>query len=89
MANREDLQEWVIEAIRAHGGQARIVEICKHIWRQHQDDLRSSRDLLYTWQYDVRWAGQKLRDRGVLKPVKGKKNLPWELSSNRRPRPVR
>lgn len=39
MATREDLQEWVIEALRALGGKARIVQICKHIWDHHESDL--------------------------------------------------
>jgi len=80
MATREDLQEWVVLALRKHGGSARIVEICKHIWENHERELRTSGDLLYTWQYEVRWAGQRLRNSGVLKPVHGSKNLPWELA---------
>ena len=33
MATREDLQEWVIEALRALGGKAHIVQIFKYIGR--------------------------------------------------------
>lgn len=80
MATREDLQEWVIEALRALGGRGRIVQICKHIWDKHESDLRSSGNLMYTWQYDVRWAGQVLRNKGVLKSVDGSRNQPWELA---------
>ena len=35
--------------------------------------------MLYTWQYDVRWAAQSLRDEGKLKPVNNRRDLPWEL----------
>ncbi len=80
MATREDLQEWVIQALRALGGQARIVHICKHIWENHEAELQASGDLLYTWWYDVRWAGQTLRNTGQLKPVHGSRNRPWELA---------
>jgi hypothetical protein len=80
MATREDLQDWVVEALREHGGRARIVQICKHIWSHHKAELRASGDFLYTWQYDTRWAGKHLRDRGVLKPVHGSRNLPLELA---------
>jgi hypothetical protein len=80
MVTREDLQEWVIEALRALGGKARIVDICKYIWEKHESDLRKSGDLMYTWQYDVRWAGQVLRNKKVLKAFDGNRNLPWELA---------
>jgi|SRR6266545_5683432 len=80
MATREDLQEWVIEVLRALGGKARIVEICKYIWEKHESDLRHSRDLMYTWEYDVRWAGQVLRNKKVLKAFNGNRNLPSGLA---------
>lgn len=80
MATREHLQVWVIDALVALGGSGRIVQICRHIWDNHEADLRASGDLLYTWQYDVRWAGQKLRDTGRLKPVHGSRSRPWELA---------
>jgi hypothetical protein len=34
------LSKWIVEALKAHGGSASIVEICKHIWRHHESDLR-------------------------------------------------
>ena len=53
MPTRDDLCEWVIEALRAHNGRARIVAICKHIWEHHERELKRSGDLFYTWQYDM------------------------------------
>ena len=79
MATRDDLCDWVIEALKANGGRARIVEICKHIWEHHESDLRKSGDLFYTRQYDVRWAGQKLRDDGTLMTAYGNRNASWAL----------
>lgn len=35
--------------------------------------------MLYTVQYDVRWAAQSLRNEGKLKPVNNRRDLPWEL----------
>jgi len=61
MANRNDLQEWVYEAVKSNGGTASVVEVAKHIWEQHEDELKASGDLFYTWQYDMRWAADKLR----------------------------
>ena len=67
---RVELPDLVIEALKALGGKARIVPICKYIWENHQEALSNSGDLFYTWQYDVRWAGQQLRDSGILdKPL--------------------
>lgn len=80
MATREDLQDWVIEVLQKHGGSARVFDVCKYIWDTYENELKRSGRLLYTWQYDVRWAAQKLRDSGVMKPVHGSKSRPWELA---------
>lgn len=82
MATREKLCEWVIEAIRFHGDRAYIIDISKYIWNRYSQELGDSGDLFYTWQYDLRWAGQVLRGKGVLKPIlkeDRKKRLPWIL----------
>ena len=80
MSKREDLKPWVINALSAHGGRATIIEVCRHIWEHHEDELKSSGDLFYTWQYDVRWAAQALRDNGTLRSVQGSRSRPWELA---------
>lgn len=36
--------------------------------------------MLYTWQYDIRWAAQQLRNEGTLKLVNRCRDLPWELA---------
>ena len=66
MAGREDLQRWVLEAVDAHGGEALVIDIHKYVWRHHEKELRDSGDLFFTWQYEIRWAGQILRDEGLL-----------------------
>ena len=80
MSKREDLKPWVIDALRAHGGSATIIEVCQYIWEHHEGELKSSGNLFYTWQYDVRWAAQTLRDNGTLRPVQGSRFRPWELA---------
>ena len=80
MATRESLKEWVVEALRAKGGSASIAEICKHIWQSHEPEIRNSGDLLYKWQYDMRWAGQVLRNSGVLQPKSRGDQGPWRLA---------
>ncbi len=80
MAQRSTLMDWVKEALVAHGGQANIVQISKHIWENHEAELRKSEDLFYTWQYDFRWAAQKLRKKKIMKSVAASPKGIWELA---------
>ena len=80
MASRLDLQEWVVQALRSKGGRATIVEAAKHIWEHHEVELRASGDLFYTWQYDMRWACTRLRERKIVKPAESLDRGLWELN---------
>jgi hypothetical protein len=62
------MESWIVEALQALGGEGSIARICEQVWRSHETDLRRSGDLFYTWQYDIRWAAQRLRDQRVLVP---------------------
>jgi hypothetical protein len=66
MSYKEELKEWVLDAIDAHSGAADVVQVARHIWQNHEADLQAAGDAFYTWQYDMRWAAQALRDEGVL-----------------------
>jgi hypothetical protein len=71
----------VIEALEELRGKGTVVQVCKVVWRRHELDLRNSGDLFFTWQYDIRWAAQKLRDGGRLKPMGERRpGRPWELA---------
>jgi len=74
---RSKLKEWVIDALQALGGSAQIVPICKHIWENHQGELSASGEFFYIWQYEMRWAGQKLQNEGMLKKYRSGRR--WEL----------
>ena len=80
MATKHDLQYWVKEALETLGGTGTVVEVAREIWRRHEDDLRASGDLFYTWQYDMRWAAQALRDTGQAKSTKATPKGRWELA---------
>ena len=80
MISRDVLMDWVVDALKARGGASNVVGVAKYIWDHHEDELRKSGDIFYTWQYDIRWAAKKLRDRGKIKPVGDSKTLPWELT---------
>ena len=68
MARRDDLQEWVVASLKAHKGSATITQSAKFIWEHYEQDLRRSGDLFFTWQYDMRWACTKLREKNVVAP---------------------
>jgi hypothetical protein len=80
MAVKEDLQTWVVDALQALGRRATVVEVSRHVWAQHEAELRTSGDLFYTWQYDIRWAAHQLRLHGVLKPAEVSPRGIWELA---------
>ncbi len=81
MADKSILESWIVEALKEHGGSADLIDVCKTVWRRHEADLRAAGDLFYTWQYDIRWAGTKLRKRGILAPASREKSRePWQLS---------
>jgi hypothetical protein len=80
MATKYDLQHWVEEALTALGGSGTVVEVAREIWLRHEPELRSSGDLFYTWQYDMRWAAQALRDTGRARAASATSRGRWELT---------
>ena len=62
MLSKHDLPSIVEKALKSYGGSATIAEVGKFIWDNYKDELSQSGDLFYTWQYEVRWAAQNLRD---------------------------
>jgi hypothetical protein len=73
------LQEWVLQAIKAKGGTATIIEIAKHIWANHESELHASDEMFYTWQYRMRWAGEQLAKAKKLKRTKEGNRARWVL----------
>ncbi len=80
MATRDDMKEWIVKCLNSQGGSGWPREVSKYVWENYEKELKASGNLLYTWQYDIRWAAQKLRNEGVLKAVNGRRDLPWELA---------
>lgn len=83
MAHREDLVSWVLEAVKRNNGEATVLQVARDIWREHRVVLEQSGDLFYTWQYDMRWAAQKLRIDGRLRPSAECERGKWAVSSGR------
>lgn len=67
MLVKTSLQNLVIEALEFFGGTANILQICKYVWSNYEDDLVNSGHLFFTWQYDIRWAATELRKNGIVK----------------------
>lgn len=82
MATKHDLEDWVRNALHAHGGRASLVNVARHIWENHEEELRRSRDLFFTWQYDMRWAADMLRRKGVMKSAEISPRGIWELAKS-------
>lgn len=80
MATKRDLRIWILEALRAYQGGASLVEICRFIWENHENELRVSGDLFYTWQYDIRWQATYLRKEGLLRAADDSSKGIWELA---------
>jgi hypothetical protein len=66
MAFRENLKDWVQESLGKLGGEASINQVARQIWLDHEHDLKNAGEYFYSWQYDMRWAAQRLRDKGRL-----------------------
>lgn len=75
---KETLEDFVIEALRANGGSASIPGVSQYIWEHHWAELERS-GLLYTWQYDIRWAATVLRGKRILRGAKNSPRGVWEI----------
>jgi len=82
VAVKWDLKLWVVEAVRDQGGESDVLGVAKWIWENHEHDLRASGDLFYTWQYDMRWAAQALRQEGKLAPTTRGAASRWRLANS-------
>ena len=80
MATKDDLKNWVVDALREHGGNTHHIQVAKHIWENHQAELIASGDLFYSWQYDIRWTTDHLRREGRLLPKPKGQRGPWRLA---------
>ena len=76
---RFDLPDLLYTSIKDMGGSASIIDVCKYIWHHYEAELRSSGDLFYTWQYEIRWAATKLRKSKRMKDADISPTGIWEI----------
>ncbi|MDV4161193.1 hypothetical protein R1538_08665 [Rhizobium leguminosarum] len=79
MVSKNDLSDWVVDALKSNNGTASILYVAKHIWKHHQKDLEGN-PLFYSWQYDMRWAATALRKKGRLVAADDDRRGKWTLS---------
>ena len=79
MATKGDLVDWVLEALKSASGSGTLLYVAKHIWENHEEELRASGTLFYTWQYDMRWAATELRRRSVMVSAEEDRRGKWTL----------
>ena len=78
LLTRYDMADILYKSLKALGGSATIVEVCKHVWDNFESQLRNSGDLFYTWQYDIRWAATTLRKAKRMKDANTSPVGVWE-----------
>ena len=79
MKTRKDLCPWIVEALTALNGSAKIAQVKEHIWDHHGNELRDSGNLHFTWHDDVFWAATQLRAKGILKKASATSKSVWAL----------
>lgn len=76
---KTELPALLLQCLTELGGEADIVTVCKYFWKHYEVELQKSGDLLYTWQYDIRWAATELRKTGVMLDAKESPKGIWQL----------
>lgn len=76
---KTELPALLLQSLTKLGGEADIVTVCKYFWEHYEVELQKSGDLLYTWQYDIRWAATELRKTGVMLDAKESPKGIWQL----------
>jgi len=63
---RNDFMPLIMAALIANGGSLKISEVCEYVWTHNNQKIMLSQ-VLYTWQYDIRWAANELRRQNFIK----------------------
>jgi len=80
MANKKNLKDWLVEALKKNNGNLTTVKASKYVWEHYENALKKSGDLFYTWQYDLRWAATELRKSTIMQQADISPRGIWELS---------
>lgn len=75
---REELKPMIVKALEAHNGRAAIYKVSEFIWEKYSSKILDDKRMLYTWQYEMRWAAMALQKDGLIELGKFKKGV-WSL----------
>ena len=76
---KDMLPDLLCDVLQGLGGRGAIVTVCKEFWAKHENELKKSGDLFYTWQYDIRWAATTLRKAGRMIDANVSPSGVWEI----------
>lgn len=76
--SRHDFKPWILESLTFHGGSAEIFQISRFIWDNYHHLISEDKKILYTWQYEIRWAALSLRNDGLIELGKIRRGV-WSL----------
>ena len=79
MITKEMLPDLLYSVLKKMGGSASLLAVCKKFYSIYEVELKSSGDLFYTWQYDIRWAATTLRKTDRMIDAKVSPNGVWEI----------
>ena len=60
------LRSWIVESLQVSGPTASPLTVAKGVWIRHEQDLRATADLLFTWQLDLRDTAEAMAAEGSL-----------------------
>lgn len=60
------LSSWILEAMGVCGPTASPLQVAKVVWAKHEQDLRATGDLLFTWQLDLHSTAEAMAAEGRL-----------------------
>lgn len=62
MKPREEMKDWIIEALTDLGGSAAFIDVYKYIWKNYEAVIMSGGDeWILRWQYELSHAASGLR----------------------------
>lgn len=73
--SRKDFKPLILEALNSNGGRSAIFQICQFIWDNYHHRISQDKKMLYTWQYEIRWAAMGLREDGLIELGKFKRGV--------------
>ena len=80
MNRNAQIEKMLIDALQYFGKPTLITDVNRYIWNKYENDIRMSDEMLYKWQYQLRWAFTNLKKDGVCDFNKQGQNSLWLLT---------